>query len=399
MRIGLVSPFMPHDIADLLDEESRSLLHEIKGITATPVTPLARQWHSGGHELSVYCLDPSIQTAFHLTGERLSIHVLPKRRNRRCLLDVYREERRLITAAVAKEAPEVLSAQWSYEHALAALDTGVPTIVTCHDTPLRYAWISKSLYMTYHLFVAGYLYKKARYLVAVSPYTADHICRYFHTPMRPHVIPNGLPEGMFERGTRRINDVILAHNEYILCSVGGWGSIKNLKTLLVAFSEIRKELSPVRLVLIGRGLGPGEAGEKWARAKRLYQDVEFLGTMPRELVLSFLEQKTDMMVHPSLVECNPMVLMEALACGVPVLAGKSSGGVAWTLGEGRYGRLCDMRAPVELGASIISFRKALEVNPEFVKNGWLGAREHYHIENIANQFISLFREALKEVND
>ena len=125
MKIGLVSPFQPSDLADLLDGSSRLLLPEIKGVTATPVTPMAREWLRTGHELAIFALDPSVRRPYQLKGDQLSIHVLPKRRSRKCFLDCYREERRLIREAVDSESPEVLSAQWSYDHALAALDCGL----------------------------------------------------------------------------------------------------------------------------------------------------------------------------------------------------------------------------------------------------------------------------------
>jgi len=118
VKIGLVSPFNTHDLADLLEDASRKRLHEITGVTSTPVTPMAREWHRRGHSITIFTLDPLVSAPQHLKGERLSIHILPKRRSRECLLDCYRQERRLIRAAIASESPEVLSAQWTYDHAM-----------------------------------------------------------------------------------------------------------------------------------------------------------------------------------------------------------------------------------------------------------------------------------------
>lgn len=83
---------MPHDLADLLDNTSRALLKNLRGVLATPVTPLVREWHHRGHRLSVFCPDSSVDREWILRGERLVIHVLLRRRNRYCLLDDYRVE-------------------------------------------------------------------------------------------------------------------------------------------------------------------------------------------------------------------------------------------------------------------------------------------------------------------
>jgi glycosyltransferase involved in cell wall biosynthesis len=389
VKIGIVSPFLPKDVMGLLDDPSRAKLAVVKGSTATPVTPLVHAWHAQGHEISVFCLDPSIASPCRLSGERLSIHVLPKRRFRQSAFDFYRLERQRICEAVQVEGPQVLSAQWSYEHALGALDTGLPTVVTCHDTPLRYAWISKNLFMAYHLLVAAAVFRRARHLIAVSPYTAGHIRRYFSPRADPVVIPNGLPAEIFLRGERRLQPEPDHSGTFTICSVGGWGRIKNVTALLRAYDRIRKEQNNVRLVLFGSGLGPDQEAERWALKRNLAGGVEFKGKVSRAEILDFLERESDLMIHPSLIECHPMVLIEAVACGVPVLAGAESGGVAWTLGGGRYGRLCDVTNPESIAAAALSImtpQKSPALSP---RDAWHGIRQQCGIETVATRTADL----------
>ena len=331
MKIGICSPFMPHDLADLLDEGSQRLLTGIKGVTATPVTPLARELLDKGHEVSVFCLDPSIGAPMLLTGHKLVIHALPKRRFRASALDFYRKERVLIREAIERERPDVISAQWSYEHALGALDSGVPTVVTCHDTPLRYAWISKTFFMAYHVVIAAMVFRRANKLIAVSPYTARHIRKLFRPPYPPEVIPNGLAMEIFQRGELRLQREPDKRDTFNICCVGGWGRIKNVTSLLEAFRLIRQSEPTARLYLFGSGLGEGQEAHTWAKSRGLHEGVVFKGRAQRHEILDFLASDIDLMIHPSLIECHPMVLIEAIACGVPVLAGADSGGVAWTL--------------------------------------------------------------------
>ncbi len=374
---------MPRDLGDLLELDSREKLGLVSGVTATPVTPLAREWHRIGHEVSVFCLDPSVSIPVQLRGERLSIYVLPKRRFRKSLKDFYGEERRLICEAVEAEKPQVLSAQWSYEHALGALDTGVPTVVTCHDTPLRYAWISKSFFMTFHVLVAASVFRRAQNLVAVSPYTAGHISKLFSPRAVPVVIPNGLSTEIFERGRKRFRSLQQEKVTFNICSVGGWGTIKNISSLIEAFQLIRKSKKSAKLFLFGSGLGEGQEAQAWAKTRGLDKGIVFMGRTSRDEILDFLTTEIDLMIHPSLIECHPMVLIESVACGVPVLAGANSGGVAWTLGEGSHGNLCDVRDASEIASAALSMmndRPKLRVSAE---KSWHEIREKFGIDTVA----------------
>ena len=289
MKIGVASPFRPHDLADLLDKSSRQLLAGLGGMSATPVIPLVRGWHRMGHNLTIYCLERSTSKTLILHGDRLSIHVIPQRRARHCLLDFYSTECRLIREAVHGDPPEVISAQWTYEHAWAALQCGIPTAVTCHDTPWRYAWIGKNWFMTYHLAMAWRVIRRANRLVCVSPYTARHIQKYFRPRCPVDIVPSGLMPEVFARGERRLQQAGSRPASFNLCSVGGWGKLKNIATLLKAFASVHDRLPSARLALFGRELGAGQTAEQWARHLRLHEGVIFKGHTSHEKVLDYVE--------------------------------------------------------------------------------------------------------------
>jgi glycosyltransferase involved in cell wall biosynthesis len=384
MKIGIVSPFMPHDLADLLDANSQKLLREIRGVLATPVTPIARVWHQRGHNISIFCLDPSVEKEQILRGEQLVIHVLPKRRARYYLFDCYRAERRLLRDAIRREEPDVLSAQWSYEHALAALQSRIPTAVTCHDSPLHCAWVAKDFYTTYHTFIAWRVIRSAKRLVCVSPYIVEHIKKHFAPQGQVDMVPNGIPAKLFERRERRLATTPdQAEQPFVICSAGGWGPLKNIPTLLKAFNRVFRANPEARLKLFGRELGADQAAERWAKHNRLQEGVSFGGGVSREAFLDFLETKTDLMVHPSLVESFGMTLVEAMACGVPVVGGEKSGAVAWTLEDGNCGYLCDVRNEVALADTMTRAMHAPDQNRALVSHAWSSAKNRFNIERVA----------------
>jgi glycosyltransferase involved in cell wall biosynthesis len=392
MRIGIVSPFQPREVADLLDDDSRARSAAIPGVAATPVTPLVRAWHRRGHVLSIFCLDPSVSQVHTLRGEGLTLHVVPKRRARRCLLDCYQAECRLIRELVWRERPEVLTAQWTYDHALAALQCGLPTSVTCHDTPWRYAWIAKNLFTTYHIAVAWRVIRRADRLVCVSPYTAQHIRKYFRPRGPVEVVPNGVSPEAFLRGERRQQRPAQPERALTMCSVGGWGRLKNAATLLEAFALVRAKQPAARLVLFGPGLGPAQAAETWAARRNLHDGVVFKGSVSYGQVLDFLETDAGLMVHPSLVETHGMALVEAMACGVPVVGGSHSGAVPWTLEDGRSGYLCDVRHPRALAETILRAMSAPDGNQALVEHAWASARRRFNQEQAVTGNETILKE-------
>ena len=396
MKIGIASPFMSHELRDLLDSDSQKLLATVRGVLATPVTPMVRLWHERGHQISVFCLDPSVAARQILRGERLVIYVLPKRRIRYCLRDFYRTECRLLKEAILEEKPEVLSAQWSYEHAWGALKTGIPTAVTCHDTPLDYAWIAKDLNTTYNILMAWRVIRNANRLICVSPYTAAHIKKYFFPRCPVDMVPNGLPGRFFERGERRMANLQnRAGQPFIFCSAGGWGPIKNIPTLLKAFSRVRSTVPAAQLALFGRELGLGQFGQQWALREKLHQGVSFVGGVSRESFMDFVETKADVMVHPSLVETFGMTFIEAMACGVPVIGGEKSGAVPWTLDNGACGFLCNVRNENILAETMLRAMRQPDQNRALISRAWKSAKDRFDLEQIATSNENILKQLLR----
>jgi glycosyltransferase involved in cell wall biosynthesis len=208
------------------------------------------------------------------------------------------------------------------------------------------------------------------------------------------VVPNGIMPEAFGRGERRLQQAGARPAPFTLCSVGGWGKIKNNATLLKAFSIVRRRHPSARLALFGREVGPGQAAEQWARRRQLHEGVVFKGSTPYEKILDFLETEADLMVHPSLVETQGMVLVEAMACGVPVIGGRDSGAVSWTLEEGRSGYLCDVRDKHTLGKTIIEALEQPDRNRNLVKRAWDSAKGRFNQEQVVNANESILQQLL-----
>jgi glycosyltransferase involved in cell wall biosynthesis len=91
-------------------------------------------------------------------------------------------------------------------------------------------------------------------------------------------------------------------------------------------------------------------------------------------------------VHPSLEESFGLALVEAMALGVPVLGGRSSGAVPWVVGKGRT---ANVRDSDELAGAIVSRLTAKDFLESESLRVYEEARRRFDIEQIARDYLDL----------
>ena len=113
------------------------------------------------------------------------------------------------------------------------------------------------------------------------------------------------------------------HRGSRLLFVGRLAAVKGLPVLLEAVARLAKERPEVILRVVG--YGPDRAKlEDRAKQLGIRRSVEFLGYQSQAQVRDLLRQ-TDTFVMASFAEGVPVVLMEAMAAGVPVVATRIAG--------------------------------------------------------------------------
>ncbi|HEU4562160.1 MAG TPA: glycosyltransferase family 4 protein, partial [Longimicrobium sp.] len=233
MKVGIATPVSLHLLADLVEDG-----HELPaGYQFPPHAQLVREYVERGHEVSLFTLAPELREPRTFRGDRLRIHVgrfRPARRAR----DFFAVERADLVAAMRADPCDVVHAHWTYEFALAAMDSGRPHVVTAHDAPLAIWKLHRDGYRFLRLLMAFPAIRRARVLTAVSAYVAEHIARVFRYRAPIHVVPNGLPASVFAAGNAREGHT--AGTAARFASVlTGWSRVKNAATLLRAFATVR----------------------------------------------------------------------------------------------------------------------------------------------------------------
>lgn len=354
MHIGLLGPFTTAGVAHHLPAD-----HGLpEGMGGTPVTLLADELVSAGHDVTVWSLSPDLPEPVRADGPHLRVRYLPWRDGGRGR-DQYRDERRWLRRALVGEGADVdvLHAHWTYEYALAALRTpavrDVPLLVTSHDWAPTILRFQIDPYRAMRLVMATRVYARRPALTVPSPYLATLIRR--GTGLSSTVVPNGLATSQLVSAPRSWS----RPGRQVLCVADGFGDRKNTATLFRAIDRLRGAGTDVTLTVVGTDHGPDEPAAHWARANGVADGITFLGRVPYERVLELMSA-ADVLTHPAKEESFGMVLIEAMAQGLPVVGGRDSGAVAWVLGHGAAGVLVD----VADAASVAEGTQAVLANPD-----------------------------------
>lgn len=354
------------------------------GMGATPTNLLCRELLARGQRLTIFTHDPAVEDEVVLEGEGLRICIGPYGGppGRRPARDFFARERAWLLRAIRRERPDVLHAQWTYQYALAAQASGLPHLVTAHDAPLQVLRHELTPYRLAHTLMAWRVVSRARRVVSVSPHVAQHLRRWLRYRGAPEVIPNGMPQPLFDRprGEAPRRGVTYA------TLLNGWSALKNGQGALMAFAAARRGRPDDRLLMIGHDHGAGGAAEAWARREGLAGGVTFAGYQPHQEVLRRLAEEVDVLVHPSLEESFAMPLAEASALGLPVVGGERSGAVPWTLDGGRGGLLVDVRRPAALAAAMRTLAESPGARTEWGRRARANALARFHIRVVADAY-------------
>lgn len=384
LHVGLAGPISTDPLRRHLAPTPDERLPAGNG--GTSVWQLADSLMNVGVRVSITTLDRHLGTPRVADGPRLHISYRPARPNRR-MRDLMRFERDQVAADLSTVRPDIVHAHWSYEYALGALATGIPTLVTVRDWAPAILRLSPDPYRAARLALFLMCMFRAPYLTSVSPYIQRRVEGLTRKPAP--VVPNGFPDDLFHQ-SRAPLDLSAPR----LVSVNnGFGPRKNVQALLLAFRAVREAVPSAQLCLVGRDFEPTGAAEEWARRRRLLPGVRFVGPLSRDKTLDVIGGATAL-VHPALEESFGNTLVEAMARGVPVVGGGRSGAVPWVLDSGRAGVLTDVRNPSEMAQAVITLITSIGVNQQFSSAGYRRAWSCFRQSRVTDRYLAEYYRVL-----
>jgi len=190
---------------------------------------------------------------------------------------------------------------------------------------------------------------------------------------RIEVVPNGIDIYLANKKKNESIDgcEILKNKKFpVLCAASRLSPEKNLTLLLKTFSIVRREVESY-LLLVGDGIERGML-EDIAIRLGVGGSVFFIGE--KENVFPYIYH-SDVYLHSCLFEGFPNVIIEAMACGTPVIATDCPYGPREIIGDNRYGVLVPMNDPDSFATAIISLLKDKDKQKELSYMGIKRAEE------------------------
>lgn len=192
--------------------------------------------------------------------------------------------------------------------------------------------ISSKRYL-YHKIYTNYFTKTCTRVIAVSDFVSDFLIESLKIdPEKVDIVYHGINKRFQPIGNQEIRSVLNKYGlpeDYIL-SVGNITPVKNHITAVLAFNEILNKIS-TNLVIVGSTNNPYfKEVYKTAKEKNILDRVFFPGFINNNDLVAVMN-KANAMIFPSLTEGCPVTMLEAFACGLPVIASKRGG--LWDLGK------------------------------------------------------------------
>jgi len=229
------------------------------------------------------------------------------------------------------------------------------------------------------------LYHRAKKIVSVSQEAADDLVEHFGvTREKIQVLYNPIDIGKIQKLAEEPTDETV-FDGHVIITVGRLTKQKGHIHLLSAFREVKKAIPEAKLIVIGEGELRSELeGQK---------DVHLLGW--QENPYKFL-RRANVFVLSSLWEGLPTVLLEALACELPIVSFDCKSGPREILADGKYGVLVPEKDEHKLAQEIVNILNDKDKQAEWGEKAKERAQD-FRMDFIMNKWLVLF-ESLNGTN-
>lgn len=261
---------------------------------------------------------------------------------------------------------------------IAARVTHVKFITSCHG------------YYGRHLFssVMGW----GQYVIVISHAVGKHMVEHFDVPVaKIRLIHRGVDLGQFR--DRELPET--SRGPAIIGVIGRMTPIKGQRVFIKALAKVVRFHPHVKVWMVGDAPTNKpryrEDLELLVRRLGLSRYVEFLGV--RHDLPDLLPQM-DLVVVPSVVqEAFGRVVIEAQACGVPVIASEV-GGIVDIIEDTRTGLLVRPNQPQALADAILRLLKDRKLARQLARQARTHVEERFDLQRMIDQTIAVYQEAL-----
>jgi glycosyltransferase involved in cell wall biosynthesis len=249
-----------------------------------------------------------------------------------------------------------------------------------------------------------YALKNADLVTAIGSSTRQEYLKIGVQKNRIADIPNGVDLKRFQASSQNIRKILnLPADMKIVLVVGRYDIKKGFEYLIRAIPEVIKKQSNVKFLFIGKDLNilrpliqkllinPYIIVLEQQTFNQKESSIINLDKIPNDILLSAYKS-SDVFVSPSLIEGFALVIIEAMASGLPIVATNVSGNEDAII-NGKNGILVPSRNPKELAAKIIEILQNNEMQKHLAKNA-IEMSSNYDWKIITNKYLAQYKRLM-----
>lgn len=177
-----------------------------------------------------------------------------------------------------------------------------------------------------------------------------------------------------------------------IITVGRLQAVKNFQILIEAIAKlIQAGYQNVKLRIVGNGVEKDNL-QRLAESLNIAQAVEFLGD--RQDVADLL-CNSDIFVLPSLIEGISNTILEAMSCGLPIIASHVGGNPEIVI-DNQTGLLFQTKNVSELTTAIEKYIKDKNMRCQHGNNSRKRIEEQFSLESMVAQYESTYHQLIKD---
>jgi glycosyltransferase involved in cell wall biosynthesis len=331
-------------------------------------------------QMSVLCLRRSGDLQAELDNMGVETFLLPQKKNRTDYLSFMK-----IAKILKNQKIDIIhthNTQPFIEGTIAALMAGVRTIV--HTDHARY-FPDKKRYLFAEHFVSYFAHK----VVGVSDSTSEDLKQRIKIPSRKIMtIQNGINELTYaisiDKAQKR-KELGILRGGPLIGLASRLVEQKGIIYLLRTMPDVIRIFPEISLIIIGEG---NEKSILMDAAVQLGISDHVIFTGPR-LDVPELLRLFDILVLPSLWEGLPMILLESMAAGCPIIS-TDVGGVSTAIKNGENGILVEPRDTDALTRAIIKLLSDESMRRKFSERSFRLFREQFTAEIMTKKYEGLY---------
>ena len=302
---------------------------------------------------------------------------------------VYKRDQRRMNAYLGRLRPDIVHSQGAGHYGIVATRCPFPALVTIHGIMSEEAKHAAGLRLKFRRWFISmlsdrYCIRGNKSTILISPYVADH---YGNRLAGPQIhIPNPVAPSFFAvKRSERPGRILFA---------GRLLPLKGLGDLLAATAAVASTRN-VELILAGSLDNHRYVNKLRAKAEELNirESVQFRGILDEtELLDEFA--KASLLVLPSYQETAPMVIQEAMAAGLPVVATRV-GGIPYQIDHGKSGLIVEPGDVRSLTESLTCILNDSELRKSFAIAARRRAENLYRADKVAEQTEKAYERVLE----